>query len=213
MFEVRACCAAGEGHFLRPSGTARESARRGDWIGDGGLIAAVSNDETATLETAYHEAGHAIVAFATGAIIDELRVAAPACLKADFRHLPPISQIATLAAGPVGTSMYHRHVGLMSETSEAEYLARASALAGGSCDECRMARSAIVAASRAPGTVPADHLRAGQRIAVDVLDRHRGVLATLARRLLAEGTIPGAAVIDFLSQFIAPVVPAMEPTC
>ena len=109
--------------------------------------------------------------------------------------------------------MFHRRVGLLSREAEAEYLARAEAIEGGSCDECRMARIAIVAAGRTPGTTPADHLRNGQRLAIEILDRHRGVLATLARDLTAAGVMTGASVGDFLSQFIEPERPALEITC
>jgi hypothetical protein len=151
---------------------------------------------------AYHEAGHAAVAFGLGGTIGQVRISHPgqAAYEGAFGDA---DRIAVAYAGPAAEHASRRWEITIGERDEQEFLDRAAACSLGSCDFCVMALFSSRLASAA-GSNPREHFRAGQLRANALvrLPSVRRAIAALAAALIEQPIIDGPEAEAVISQFL-----------
>ncbi|MCA3637035.1 MAG: hypothetical protein IOC54_15850 [Methylobacterium sp.] len=142
--------------------------------------------------TAFHEAGHALVAIVAGGTVRRVTVRDPNP-KAACRDVPFNAQPVFALAGPHAENLARGWISPIAQSVVVEHLDIVAAPAGGRCDLCLALRPCVARAGLDNQAEAHRLFREAERRTVDLLDHEmsRRFLRSCAFELLREGELPG----------------------
>jgi hypothetical protein len=203
MKEVRACCAAAPAERGWTTIVGPEAMERS--FPPGEVLRLAQGDDLARKPwAAVHEAGHATMAVALGVSVNEATIDNQPCVRfgVELKTYSDV-EIAVMMSGPIADCWSVRRIYEPRPECFISSIERTRQLEGGNCDECRIARGALVRTRFAPTEVVGAYLQ-HLELQVTAFVRCRPIWLAILRvadALKERGTLSGDEILKITDQF------------
>lgn len=196
---LRACCKRPAGAVVSTADEPRDYFMNGDTAP---VLAVLTEPPSGSDDTAWHEAGHAVVAHAFGAAHQRIELDGQAHV-AGIAPLSGTAAIAVSLAGLAAQRAYFRTIATLHDHELDEFFERVDTLHMGGCDECRAALHATACADL-DDSDRRTIFRTGERLANELIARRdiRDAIRTLAAELIGRRSIRGTDAREVIDRFV-----------